>query len=712
MANGVIGELYIGGDCLALGYHKRPDLTDKAFIDINEFPQWIQQTSLSCKLYKTGDLVKRHLNGDIEYLGRIDHQVKVRGCRIELGEIETKLNAIDLVKESVVVAAKINDSFEVCAAIALADGRSADQEAVIASRLSHILFDQLPVYMIPKYYQVMKTLPTTQNNKFDRKRVIALFADMVADNPKHKAENLNQPDYLMLRNIWAGVLKLAPEEIAVSDSFFLLGGNSMLILAVQHEIQRKFSKNLTLKQLFFNPVFQDMAALISAESQSALAVKPLAKNANIELSAMQQYAWDARVVKNFSSTNDFYHSCIRLEGDIDTGWLKDALRKIVKRHQAFSFTYTDAGKGQLNASIPLSIIEINTPAQEAFSKIAAQVEKPFDLVNGPLYRFILTTVDNNDHYLGLVFHKAIADAWSFRIVLHELSLIFQAKIAATAIKLPDIAFGYFDYLSWQQKTFEQASYKKQLDFWRQHLQGYVPKKLPVDHAAYCQAPNTNRHFYDQTFDRAVVDHFCHATQQGEFSAYFGLFALLYYQQTKQHDFVVGVPCGNRNQIETKNMVAALLNWLPVRIQVQPGDSVRTFLAAAAAAFEACYQHSSVPYPQLCQQLGYASHGPEALMKAVFTFRGKNIFMIDFPGVKVTRVYPTNADNNSSFMMTVDEKPSQMSLQYAYFNTLFKEQTIYEWAKEFYRMIVSVTEYLDMPVNRYVNLLMEEEIYAD
>ncbi|HEX3126202.1 MAG TPA: amino acid adenylation domain-containing protein, partial [Thermoanaerobaculia bacterium] len=458
---GVPGELCIGGDGLARGYVGRPELTAERFVP-DPF------TGSGARMYRTGDLARRRATGEIDFLGRIDHQVKVRGFRIELGEIEAALLSHPEVRGAVVLA--LGEGAEKTLTAYVSGVSSAD------SLRAH-LRSALPEYMIPSAFVFVESFPLNTNGKVDRKALAAL-------KPQEETTAFVAPrteTERRLATIWSDLLGAG--RVGARDSFFDLGGHSLLGTQLVSRVRVELGVELPLRALFEAPALADLAARIEAARRSLLPPIPLrtASDTGWPLSFAQERLWFLDQLDAGASAYNV-NSAVRLEGDLDVVRLAEAVRAIVRRHEVLRTTFHGGVDGPvqvIHSEVDLAVPVIDVcgcPEEEIRRLSVEEAFRPFDLVHGPLMRFVLLRLGEWEHLGLLTFHHIAADGWSTAVFLREVVALYKGET------LPELAIQYADFAVWQREWLTGEVLEEQLGWWRGELAGApTVLDLPTDH---------------------------------------------------------------------------------------------------------------------------------------------------------------------------------------------------------------------------------------
>ncbi|MEQ1514818.1 MAG: amino acid adenylation domain-containing protein, partial [Lysobacteraceae bacterium] len=469
---GVVGELYIGGAGVARGYLNQPGLTAERFLD-DPF-----SAEPAARMYRTGDLGRWLPDGNIEYLGRNDFQVKVRGFRIELGEIEAALAACEGVREAAVIAREEVPGEKRLVAYYIAD------TMLDAGDLRQRLSQHLPEYMLPAAFVRMEAWPLTSNGKLDRKALPApddaAYARVAYAAPEGDVEET-------LAATWGELLKL--DRVGRHDNFFELGGHSLLAVQLISRLHNAFHVEVPLRAVFESPTLSQLADRIAQADASQLsAIAVVERETFMPLSLAQQRLW---VLTQIDGASAAYHmgGALKLEGALDRDALHRALQRIVDRHEALrtQFVLVDGQPMQAimaEARIVPSIHDLRDrvdreAACRSFSD--AFMTTPFDLRHDLPLRVQLIQLEDHVHELQVVMHHIVSDGWSIGIMLNELSRLYAADVQGQADPLPALPIQYVDYSQWQRQWLADGQLARQTTFWQHNLAGAPTLlELPTD----------------------------------------------------------------------------------------------------------------------------------------------------------------------------------------------------------------------------------------
>ena len=560
---GVSGELYLGGTGLATGYLNRPELTSERFIP-NPFVA-------NDRLYKTGDLARFLPDGNIEFIGRIDHQVKIRGFRIELGEIETVLTQHPQVKQVVVIVREDNPGNKYLTAYIVSESLT------LSSReLRQFLKERLPEYMIPLAFVVLNAFPLNPNGKIDRR---ALPIPIV-DNPQTVFVAPRNPTEETIAHIIANVLGL--EKVGIYDNFFELGGHSLLATSVISRIQESLSLELPLRSLFKAPTIVQLSQVINVhqlevEQQSAGSMTfdtlppllPQVRNTYIPLSFAQEYIWHSQQLAPESYAYNSFVT-LRFTGSLSATVLESSFNEIIRRHEILrtAFTLVEGQPVQVITpllTIPLEIIDLqNLPNTERTSEAerlaALEYEHHFDLGSLPLIKTKLLQVNQKEYWLTINMHHIITDGWSLGLLLEELGILYTAFSNGLSSPLPELPVQYADFTLWQHQCFNEKVIEKQLAYWVEKL----TNTAPISHNVSNIPPqvSSSASVYSIVLPVSMVRSIQAFSLEQKVTIFVIILTavnILLFNYSGKDDILVMTTVGNRSSVKTETMLGCFIN---------------------------------------------------------------------------------------------------------------------------------------------------------
>ncbi|MET0396637.1 MAG: non-ribosomal peptide synthase/polyketide synthase [Longimicrobiaceae bacterium] len=600
---GVAGELYIGGVGVARGYLGRPDLTAERFLPDPH------RGVAGARLYRTGDVGRRRADGEIEFLGRADHQVKVRGYRVELGEIEAVLRTHERVRETVVLLREDVPGQPRLVAYVVPE---AGPEPSPAELRAHVA-EQVPEYMVPGAFVVMESVPLTASGKVDRRRLPAPESGTGEEHvePRTPAEEV-------LAGIWAEVL--GTERVSVEAGFFDLGGHSLLATQVVSRARQAFGVEVPLRALFEAPTVAGLArrieALRGAGASPAPPIVPTPRDgAPLPVSFAQQRLW---VVDRLEPGSPAYNMpyALRLRGALDTGALRAGLDALARRHETLRTTFAEHGGRPVQvvhppAPVPLPVLDLRGLPEaaregEALRLAAEEALRPFDLARGPLLRATLLRLGAADHVLCSTLHHVVSDGWSRGVLVREVSALYAAFRRGEPSPLPELEVQYADFAAWQRRWLSGEALDAQLGYWKERLSGAPPLlEVPTDHPrAVRQSPRAASHAV--ALPPGLSDGLRALSRRAGTTLFMTLLAgwqALLATYSGQEDVVVGSPVAGRTRRETEGLIGFFVNMLALRADVSGDPTWTGLLGRVHETALGAYAHQDLPFERLVEELG-------------------------------------------------------------------------------------------------------------
>jgi len=675
---GIAGNLYIGGVGLARGYLNRPDLTAEKFIP-DPF-----SSRPGARLYQTGDLARHLPDGRIEFLGRADHQVKIRGLRIELGEIEAVLRQHPAVRESIVVAEQDGAGEKRLAAYVVA----AQDPPPTSSEVRSFLKARLPEYMVPAVFVPLDALPLMSNGKvnrgalaaFDRRRP-ELEKGFVA--PRNAAEDL-------VAGIWAEVLGV--ERVGIYDNFFELGGHSLLATQAVSRMREAFAVEIPLRRLFEVPTVAGLAESIEAarrtgQNAQAPSILPIPRDGDLPLSFAQQRLWFIDQLEPGNSAYNF-PAAVRLKGPLNLAALERSVNEIVKRHEALRTTFTtvDGRPAQVIAptlivrSPIVSLRELPESEREAEVRRLAieEAQRPFDLAQGPLLRVTLLRLAEEEHVGLLTMHHIVSDGWSTGILIREMAVLYEAFVGGRSSPLPELPIQYADFAHWQRQWLQGEVLETQLAYWKRQLLGASPFELPTDHLR--PAVQTFRGSRQSSLLPRNIGEGLKALSRQEgvtlFMTLLAAFKILLHRYTDQNDLIVGTPIANRHRLEIEGLIGFFVNTLVMRTDLSGNPTFRELLRRVREVCLGAYAHQDLPFERLVEELHLERNlGRNPLFQVMFVLQNAPLQRIGLPGLSLSPVEIDSGTAHFDLTLHIADTEQGLIATFAYNKDLFEDATI-------------------------------------
>jgi amino acid adenylation domain-containing protein len=707
---GVPGELHIAGVGLARGYHHRPRLTAEKFIP-NPFSK-----DPRARLYKTGDWVRYLPDGHIEFLGRMDHQVKVRGNRIELGEIENALVQHPTVRDAVVVARESAPG-ENCLVVYLVPPSG---QTLAPHVLREFLKHKLPDYMVPSAFVVLEALPLSPNGKVDRS---ALPAPKLEEALEKTFVAPRTPVEQSLAGIWSAVLGL--RQVGIHDNFFELGGHSLLATQVISRVCGVFQLDFPLHNLFESPTVAGLAARIEQARQAAQgsgvpALTPVAFKGDQPLSFAQERLWFLEQLEPGKAFNNI-PLALRLQGALDVPGLERSLSALVDRHKTLRTTFGSANGRPLAVIAPagqftvpvadlsrLPLVEREAAARRLMTEEARQ---PFDLTESPLLRVKLLRLAEQEHMLLLTTHHIASDGWSMGIFYGELTALYQAYIREDPSPLPELPIEYADFAHWQRQWLQGKVLEKQLAYWKQRLGGkLLTLDLPTDRP---RPPLQTYRGATKCFTlpaklSAELKKLSRKEDVTLFMLLMGAFQAWLHRYSGQDDVFVGSPIAGRTRVETESVMGLFLNTLVFHGDLSGDPTFSQFLKRIRQVALEAYAHQDLPFERLVDTLQPErdlSRSP--LFQVMFVLQNEPLPPLELAGLKLTPVHVHSGTAKFDLMLSMEEGSDGLSGFVEYNADLFDAATVARMLAHFQTLLEGIVAHPEERLSQ-LPLLTEAE----
>ncbi|WDE02123.1 non-ribosomal peptide synthase/polyketide synthase [Thalassomonas actiniarum] len=606
---GVVGELYTGGEGVARGYLNREQATQESFI-ANPFSD-----KAGDRMYKTGDLVRYLSDGSIEFVGRVDNQVKVRGFRIELAEIEHELHLCQGVHSAVVLARGEGSSKQLAAYVKgnLAY-ESQEEKAGFITELKTSLAVVLPEYMVPDIFVIVDEWSLTPNGKVDKKVLLSLEGVLLQSEYVAPQTEVEQA----LAQIWSSLLKLEADKISASANFFELGGHSLLTVRLVAEIRKQLQVEIPVKAVFDAATIKGLAEIIEQGSQAVLRreVQAVPRESDVmPLSFAQQRLWFIDQLQGGSPEYNM-PTAFEVSGDFDSHAAEQALSAIIERHEVLRTVYLEDDEQSLQKILSgteftltrhdLSAFDEDDRRSQLMALIDADMQKPFDLTKDLMVRASFVTLDKNLGTGALLFnmHHIASDGWSMEVLIREFVTLYRAFASNQASPLATLSIQYADYAHWQREWLQGEVLDAQLNYWDKQLADVPPvHALTLDKPR----PEVKQHKGDTITSQlppAIAGQLQALASQYQLTPFMLLhsaLALVLSRHSNTSDIVVGTPIANRMQVELEGLIGFFVNTLVLRVDTGH-DSLEDYLRHVRQVHLDAQSNQDVPFEQLVDRL--------------------------------------------------------------------------------------------------------------
>jgi amino acid adenylation domain-containing protein len=687
---GMVGEIYIRTPYRSLGYYKQPELTAAVFVP-NPFSMDVNDL-----VHKTGDMGRVLEDGNFEYLGRRDEQVKVRGARVELKEVENAVRGQAGVLDVAVIEREDGSGYTyLCAYLVLAEGV---QTVEVAEGLAH----ELPDYMVPSAYVELAELPRTISGKVDRRALPAVSGE--GSGVEYVAARTAVEELLV--ESWRQLL--GRERVGIEDNFFRLGGHSLLATQVMSRVRETFGVEVGLRVLFERPTVRGLGEVIEEqlrgeEGQSAPAIAKVSREGELMLSFAQQRLWFLDQLEPGSS---FYHipAAVRLRGALDLTALEQSFREVIRRHESLRTRFGVVNRMPVQVideapEFTLAVLDLSTVVEgereaEARRVATEESQRPFDLSAGPLLRASVLRLSEQEHVLLCTMHHIISDGWSMGVLIRELTTLYEAYATGQESPLPELGIQYADYAHWQREWLQGEVLEQQLNYWKQQLDGApAVLELPTDYPRPAVQTFNGAH-QSLTLPVELTTALKALTQREGVTLFMTLlaaFQTLLWRYSGQEDIVVSTGIANRNRAETEPLIGFFVNTLVLRTDLSGEPPFTGLLRRVREVTLGAYAHQDVPFELLVEALAPerdARYTP--LFQVMLVLQNAPMSEEAKPeGLQVSRLGGESGTAKFDLTLFVEERGEEMGLVLEYNTDLFAGATIEEMLESFRRLVEGI-----------------------
>ncbi|WP_459209767.1 amino acid adenylation domain-containing protein [Aquimarina rhabdastrellae] len=703
--NGVIGEICISGIGLARGYLNRSELTKDKFI-ANPF-------SKGKRLYKTGDLGRWLPDGNIEFIGRKDDQIKIRGHRIELGEIENAFSKIREVESNIVVVReKDQGNKELIAYFTGSDKLSFEY---LQSELKEIL----PNYMIPSYFVQIDEFPVTSNGKIDKRNLPSPEQQGISSNIEYVAPR-NKIEHELV-SIWEEVLKR--EKIGIDDNFFELGGHSIKSIKLLNTIRKSFEKSIALEDIFSSTTIRELGLLISqSEKEDYIEIPKVEESTSYIVSDAQRRLW---VLSQFEGGSVAYNmpSSIVLNEDVDIKSFEKAIYSVINRHEILRTIFKQDEEGEIRQIVKntgdfnLEVVykDFKDDPNQAELFIKQDSYKPFDLEKGPLLRAAMLQVSEDKFVFYYNMHHIISDGWSMEVLSKDVLAFYDAFKNNKEPGLSELSIQYKDYASWQLSQLETDSIKKSREFWIDNLSGELPvldlpihKKRPVKKTYKGSLLST----YLDKEATSFIKEYSKSNGGSLFTGLLTVLNVLLYRYTSERDIIIGTPVAARDHLDLKDQIGFYVNTLPLRNEINPEETFTSFYSRLKEATLTTFNHQMYPFDRLVEDLNLdRDTSRSALFDILLVLQNNGESVIDVTlnkeelnSLKYTEKVVAKFDVEFVFR----ELGDYLSFNVVYNSDIYDKDIISQFIQHFKQLMSSLQNNCDVPIGEIGYLSLEEK----
>ncbi|MET7768765.1 amino acid adenylation domain-containing protein [Nocardia sp. NPDC005366] len=702
---GVIGELYLSGPALAQGYLNRPGLSAERFV---ASPFGEETGNPGARLYRTGDLVRRSEDGGaIEYLGRVDFQVKVRGFRIELGEIDNALTSYPSIDYAATLGKTLPSGQTALVSYVLPHEVSPHERAAVdTAELTAHIAESLPAYMIPAAIVVLDEIPLNAVGKLDR----AALPEPVFAAREFRAPTT--PTERIIAEVFGALLLAGVDdaEVGADDDFFELGGNSLLAAQAAARIGSALDVRVPVQLLFEATTVTALAERVEqqANTPAGRALHPVERPERVPLSYAQQRMWFLNRFDSASAVNNI-PMAVRLTGRLDIAALRAAVGDLIERHEVLRTVYPEVdGVGVQHvlsiddpAAVP-ELLAVEGSEAQVPQFVGETVMAGFDVTAAPPIRLRLMSLGATEHVLVCVVHHIAGDGFSMGPLTRDLMTAYANRVSGAAPAWPALEVQYADYAIWQRETLGDENdpdslLSQQITFWQNELAG-LPEQLnlPADRPRPAVATNEGATL------RANLDAELHAALRAVakrhnstlFMVAHAALAVLLARLSGTRDIAIGTPVAGRGEAALDDLIGMFVNTLVLRTEVDPGATFEELLGRVRGSDVDAFGHADVPFERLVELLDpVRSTARHPLFQVLLVLQNLAPTSLELPELTAAGVEMTVplAKFDLQLELVEDIAPDGtargVSIAYTYATDLFDEPTVRDFADRF-RLVLS------------------------
>ncbi|MDE9430506.1 non-ribosomal peptide synthetase [Xenorhabdus bovienii] len=708
---GAVGEIYIAGRGVTQGYHQHSALTAERFF-IDKFAD----RDSGERMYRSGDLARRQADGNLQFIGRVDQQVKVRGYRIEPGEIEHHLADLPGVHEAVVTL--YEDTAGQSQLVAYI--RPIANQTLEGGELRAELHQRLPRHMIPSLFVTVPEWPRLPNGKLNR-AALPKPQDALLSSRYEAPQN---PSEVALAGIWCSLLNLS--EVGRQDDFFALGGHSLLLVRLLNRIVEQGYPAPALNDFFQNPLLADMARLIDSTPTQASSYTPiplLPTNHAAPLSYFQQRMW---FIQQLEPDNPALNipGVLRLRGDLNVEALQQSLNRLFARHSVLRTAFVLQDGQPVTSLLPVDAgitlvqtdLRRSEDVEQAVANLTQQVlRQPFDLTQGLLWRAHLVCVAEQHWQLLLVLHHSISDAWSTQILLQELEAFYNAELNHRTPELAALTVQYGDYAAWQRSQLEEEETSQKLEkYWLEQLVDLPPVMALAESLPRPERLSGRAGSVPVTLPPELTKALRALSQrQGGtlFMTLLGTWALLLSRLSNQQDLIVGIHSANRTHPQTEALVGPLINSLALRFSLSDELNVSQWLDETRRILLNAQMHQELPFERVVEVVNPTrsmNHTP--LFQVAFNWHAQGTATPAFAGVEVQNITLTLPTTKYDLTLQLQDHGAQIEGSLDFNADLFTTETIERYRGYLLLLLEQMHTDAQHPVSQ-LNLLSVSEQQA-
>ncbi|HEX7154408.1 MAG TPA: amino acid adenylation domain-containing protein [Thermoanaerobaculia bacterium] len=704
---GVPGQIFVGGLGVSRGYLNRPELTADRFI-ADPFSD-----REHARMYKSGDIARWLPGGRLEFFGRADNQVQLRGYRVELGEIESQLVKQDGVKDAVVVVREDAHGEQYLAGYIVA---ATDDQQELSATLRHALKSVLPPYMVPSAFVFLDELPLTANGKLNKKALPDpdVQSQQVYVAPETAVEQ-------KLAGIWQEILKLTGPISATAD-FFSLGGHSLLAMRAISAINAAFDAAVPVKAIFEHNTIRDLSVVIEQQVKGSYSSIPLVSRAEpLPLSFAQQRLWFIDRLEEGSAQYNM-PVALRLTGNLEIDALQRSFDEIVARHEVIRSTYHlegEAGVQVIHPARPVAMVRTDLSQLDANEREAriqqllrAETERPFDLASDLMLRVQLVTVSATEHILLFTMHHIASDGWSLGVLIKELVTLYEGHCLGIQADLTPLPIQYADFAAWQRRKMQGEELERQLSYWKRQLANAPGvHSLPLDRPRPAQQQFAGA-FHQTRLDQNVLEGLNRLASEHQATLFMVLntaFSLLLSRWSGAPDIVVGTPTAGRNHADTEALIGFFVSTLVLRTEVSDEQSFHALLQRGRQTILDAFSNQDIPFEMLVDEVRPGrslSYSP--MFQIMFALQNNERVDVSLADLQLAGLSGDHEVAKFDLSLSAGETGDGLTLTWNYATGLFEAESIQRMAASFGVLLEAIVANPEVPSGQLPILTKAEE----
>lgn len=717
LPKGLPGELCISGSGVVAEYFQNPELSEGKFMP-DPFKHGLT-------LYRTGDLAKWDVDGNLLFLGRKDDQVKIAGQRFELGEIESKLMSHERISKAVVLITGLRESQGLTAFF---QGYGDQNSPLLEDNLSQIALRSflrrlVPAYMIPSVFIEVDKWPLSPSGKIDKTELLNLAAkrsNSAGDEVPLTSEQR------VLSEIWTSILGV--KKVGIHDDFFELGGNSMKVIQLVTALNKTFECKVSFAEIFENPTIETLSQRISLTHGQAF--HPLQKIQEAEsypLSYLQNRIWAAHQINPATSSAYNIAMTFKIEGQLNFKALEESLRSVYKRHESLRTVFPLIGDTPRQVVLPfeeklfeLKFSNISDSIDwepEAKDLIQKNANQPFDINRGPLVRAMLTQVSADQCLFTIVIHHIVSDGWSLRVLMRELLMCYESNLKNNPAPLQPLLVQYKDFSQWYANLAE-SKIETNHKYWHDVL-----KQVPARTGIFPEAPHSNFTSFEgnrvlMEFDNETkndIKNICLANKTTLFVAVLSIIKVLIFRYTERATSIVGTSIAERDHPELENQIGLYINFLPLATELNASDSLIQVLAKVKETVRQALTHKHYPYDRILSQMQDRFGGQTfAPFDVILEYQGYETEALDgylVEGIRIGAHESLNSNYKYNLTFSIHELSDKILFSIAYDHGRLSSEQVSSLATGFSQLLATMISKPESLISTVSLLNKEDEIAA-